>query len=237
MRIERIFWVFLTLFLVGLFVYKSFFHSREIAATQKEYSQFLNAISDTVVQYRNENNELVSRISVIQMNSYKDFIGIKFKDSLITELQKEVAYYKDRAESITKFNLIGEAKGSSPTKVDTIYIDTLRVSAIYTSHYLDSWISLYTKASIDSTVFDLKFTDDLLIVQLHDKYGDYIEIRNKSIYNKVDKVITYRIKSPVIKSKKWGVGVQIGYGISHINNDLKLSPYFGIGVSYNLFNW
>lgn len=47
------------------------------------------------------------------------------------------------------------------------------------------------------------------------------------------KVVTKEI--PVIKKEKsrWGMGVQVGYGASKNG----LSPYVGIGVSYDLLSW
>ena len=35
---------------------------------------------------------------------------------------------------------------------------------------------------------------------------------------------------------RWGLGVQVGYGAT-TSNGLKLQPYVGIGVSYNLITW
>lgn len=39
--------------------------------------------------------------------------------------------------------------------------------------------------------------------------------------------------TPVYIKKRWGIGVQVGVGVT--NN--KVSPYIGIGVSYNLWNF
>lgn len=35
------------------------------------------------------------------------------------------------------------------------------------------------------------------------------------------------------RRKRFGLGVQVGYGITRN----KLSPYIGVGVSYNLWEW
>lgn len=37
----------------------------------------------------------------------------------------------------------------------------------------------------------------------------------------------------VYKPKKWGVGIQVGMGITQN----KIEPYIGIGVTYNIFSW
>ena len=46
-----------------------------------------------------------------------------------------------------------------------------------------------------------------------------------------DLIITKEI--PVIKKTKWGIGVHAGYGAGKDG----LSPYVGVGVSYNLLSW
>lgn len=37
--------------------------------------------------------------------------------------------------------------------------------------------------------------------------------------------------------KRWGIGVQVGYGATLHDRWVVLSPYVGIGVSYNIFVW
>lgn len=41
---------------------------------------------------------------------------------------------------------------------------------------------------------------------------------------------------PPLKNKKFGLGFQIGYGIG-FNDKILLSPYIGVGLSYNLINF
>lgn len=38
------------------------------------------------------------------------------------------------------------------------------------------------------------------------------------------------------KPKRWGIGLQVGYGIT-MKNQPQFVPYIGIGISYNLFNF
>lgn len=40
----------------------------------------------------------------------------------------------------------------------------------------------------------------------------------------------------ITKPKRWNVGIQVGYGVS-VKGTPQFSPYIGIGVSYNLFNF
>jgi hypothetical protein len=52
---------------------------------------------------------------------------------------------------------------------------------------------------------------------------DWVEVLNKNTYT------TTTIKKP----RRWGVGVQVGYGMSREG----LSPYIGVGISYNLITF
>ena len=44
---------------------------------------------------------------------------------------------------------------------------------------------------------------------------------------------------PVVKVKKtrWGIGVQVGYGVGYCDKRVIGTPYVGVGVSYNLISW
>lgn len=95
----------------------------------------------------------------------------------------------------------------------TIQIDTITDSIIVTlpivqKEYIDSsyhaWVSGY-QASLDSIAVFPKTT---IITNTNTLYK----------YN----------------SKRWGVGVHVGVGVS---NDKKVHPYIGVGIHYNIFSW
>ena len=46
-------------------------------------------------------------------------------------------------------------------------------------------------------------------------------------------VVTNTVTVPVVKKTRWGLGIQGGYGIGNEG----LTPYIGVGVSYNLLAW
>lgn len=48
--------------------------------------------------------------------------------------------------------------------------------------------------------------------------------------------ITKEVK-PITKPKRWGIGLQAGYGASIINKQIQATPYIGIGISYNILTW
>ena len=53
---------------------------------------------------------------------------------------------------------------------------------------------------------------------------------------KTTEYITKEIKT-VAKPKRWGIGLQAGYGVSLHNGQIHPAPYIGVGLSYSLINW
>ena len=48
--------------------------------------------------------------------------------------------------------------------------------------------------------------------------------------------ITKEIKM-VTKTKRWGLGLQAGYGVSLHEGQIQPGPYIGVGLYYSLINW
>lgn len=98
---------------------------------------------------------------------------------------------------------------------------------------------LYKKATAK-----INLLNDRIIIKdsISKKSDNIIKNQNNIIFLK-DSIISYKdiqintYKSMKHRSKKIGVGIQVGYGISVSENKVATSPYVGIGVSYNLFNF
>ena len=114
---------------------------------------------------------------------------------------------------------------------------------------------------VDRPVYVHRYTRDSILVAVHDTV-----IRHDTAYialpreTRVYKDSTYRAEvsgyqpsldrieifhsSRVItsesvqipKRKRWGVGVQVGYGAT-LERQPQLVPYVGLGVSYNILSW
>ena len=59
---------------------------------------------------------------------------------------------------------------------------------------------------------------------------DSIQIYQQTQY------ITKEIKT-VTKPKRWGIGLQAGYGVSLHKGQVSPAPYIGVGLSYSIINW
>lgn len=38
-------------------------------------------------------------------------------------------------------------------------------------------------------------------------------------------------------TRRWGMGVQAGYGVTVLNNQVKAAPFIGVGIQYNIISW
>ena len=128
--------------------------------------------------------------------------------------------------------------GETPTiKLDTLVIrDTIKVTEP---------ISV-TKRVVDSIpypVTDTLMLRDTLYVLLEReqiRWEDSLSVVYASglmpqvdsvIHHTENMIITKEI--PVIKKTRWGLGVQAGYGASKDS----MTPYIGVGISYNILSW
>ena len=122
-------------------------------------------------------------------------------------------------------------------RVDTLVIrDTVTVSEP---------ISV-TRWKVDSVAFPVRDTvrvQDTLFVYLERERvrwkDEYCEVFASGVQPSVDSVRHYISERVILKTvpvkvrSRWGIGVQAGYGASRQG----LSPYIGVGVSYNILTW
>lgn len=58
---------------------------------------------------------------------------------------------------------------------------------------------------------------------------DWIEVYPQTVYV-TKNVITKDVR-------RWGIGVQAGYGAYFRDGHMRLAPYVGVGISYNIIRW
>jgi hypothetical protein len=64
--------------------------------------------------------------------------------------------------------------------------------------------------------------------------GYAVDFKEITVY---PKTVTICHQLEVPKPTHWGIGVQAGYGATLSNNTVKLAPYIGVGISYNIITW
>ena len=50
-------------------------------------------------------------------------------------------------------------------------------------------------------------------------------------------IINKEISVPVKVKSRWGLGIQVGYGAGINGKQVYLTPYVGVGISYNILSW
>lgn len=144
--------------------------------------------------------------------------------------------------------VVNEYKNSRHPNVE-VQIDT---TVIHDTIYIDK--PVLQKVAVTDTLRLPVLTRDTLM--LHDtvlvhlpieqrQYGDprYTawvsgyrpQLDSIQIYQRTE-YITKEIKT-VSKPKRWGIGLQAGYGVSLHDGRIQPVPYIGLGLSYSLINW
>jgi hypothetical protein len=103
------------------------------------------------------------------------------------------------------------------TRKEEVYLTRVRVDTVFVHDTVLVEVPIYTYIAQDS----------LYRIEVE---GFNVDFKRIDVYPRT----VYRTQEKVVKtSDKWGVGVHVGYGAS----EQGLSPYIGIGVSYNIFTW
>ncbi len=103
-------------------------------------------------------------------------------------------------------------------------VDTMLVFAVDTVVMRDT---LFVRIPVEQKVF----SDSLYKLQVsgYRPSLDWIEVYPTTI--KVTETIQEKSR------KRWGVGVQVGYGVALNDKQVVLSPYIGLGISYHFIRW
>ena len=64
--------------------------------------------------------------------------------------------------------------------------------------------------------------------------GYDVEFEKVQVY---PKTVTVTSTVEKLRTTRWGLGVQAGYGATLQGGTVRLSPYVGVGISYNLVSW
>ena len=69
-------------------------------------------------------------------------------------------------------------------------------------------------------------------------YASGINPQVDSVTHFVQETIVNReISVPVKVKSRWGLGIQVGYGAGINGKQVYMTPYVGVGISYNILSW
>lgn len=110
-------------------------------------------------------------------------------------------------------------------KIDTMW--RTRVEKVYLPEVRRDTVTVRDTVLVEVPIYTYIAQDSLYRVEVE---GFNVDFKRVDVYPRT----VYRTQEKVVKtSDKWGLGVQVGYGASKQG----LSPYIGVGVSYNIFTW
>ena len=138
-------------------------------------------------------------------------------------IKRDISGYAERVDTLVVRDTIVQEKPVYRTisQVRTEYVpvcDTIRIQD-----------TLFVPVPIETKVYE----DSLYRAEVS---GYRASLDRLEIYQQ-ERIITQTIPVQVKERKRWGIGVQAGYGVSIPNGKPVLSPYIGIGVSYDLIRW
>jgi hypothetical protein len=191
---------------------------------RKEDSKLIESLNDSISYYRDVEGILHSKISIIE-DDY--FLKLKLKDKEIVELQDLVKKYNNvKSATIIKTETKIIEKIVNKTILDTISNTPIYESSFNLKDYI--WGDIVAKK--DTTDIKINIKNDFSIVTYKEKNKLILDVSDKNPYSITKSQRSY-INLP--KQKRFGLGVNVGYGISKSG----LSPYVGLGVNYNLINF
>lgn len=177
-----------------------------------------DSVVHTVFQDRLINND---------SNEKRIALGKTFADSLEKALKMSV----DKIDQVTKVNARLEAQMALLTKITDKgqplkYHQDKNLDLVYNPQN-DSLTFAYNLELIDARYSEKKW--------LLGAKKNYIDLYSNDPRITVNGAKTYRIKED--PPNRFGIGLQTGYGLGKDGNVIRLLPYVGIGLNYNLIEF
>jgi opacity protein-like surface antigen len=205
----------------------------------KEQSNFINAMGDSIRYLKSKDGSQTATISSLVDNNDKTFEELVFKDSIITSLQKLVKQYSGHLKAGSAAVIASTQTSFKDTGVtvvsthDTLKVDSLvYIYPLYIHSGTNNWVTYNMRMSRDSSYLDFKVTNKYSVVLGYDHKKPFVDVTNYNPYSTTTTLRSYQVAVP--KQKVWGIGLSTGLSVS---TGLKIQPYIGIGINYNLFNF
>lgn len=167
-----------------------------------------------------------------------------YKKDIIDSL---AAVYNTKPKKIIEYVVVetkteAEIKPDGPSAADYFPVDSTKDCPPAVKNIRQNFSSPYYSAQVqigDSSYMKLQAYDTATIVWKHISKGNIFNRRSAiqldvSMANPNVKVTVKEAYRIYEKPKKWGVGIQLGYGFS---NTIKPSPYLGIGINYSIIKF
>ena len=135
-------------------------------------------------------------------------------------------------------------------KVDTVTVTEVRIDTIERVRTITAYLPVAEPDDEPMDTIDYPYTnptDSVMVTIPISRYvaeqdslyrvvaeGYAVDFKEITVYPKTTTITnTIEVKKP----SHWGIGIQAGYGATLQNNMVRLSPYVGVGVTYNLISF
>ncbi|MBE9487982.1 MAG: hypothetical protein IMY73_02260 [Bacteroidetes bacterium] len=135
--------------------------------------------------------------------------------------------------------------GSNSVETNIASIDTLIVHKTVTLR--DTLYKTVEKRVVDSIHINTSDTTFIVLDRTQEvveglKFKAWVSgvkprLDSIETYNDIETRYIERVEYLDSKPKRWGIGVQVGMGASSNNGIVNLSPYIGVGLSYNIIQF
>lgn len=186
-----------------------------------ELQKLNESLADTVRQLKSENGRLIYETSNLQTSNYIALNKVLADSDSLNELVSDLRIaLSKKSKEASSISVVGEIH-------DTISItDTVWSN----KHFYHKEVTPYSvfEINLDSTSFSYNCEQymNLLIYKKNKKI--FVESSNPNV--RITGIEGYSLLS---KQKRFSIGLQMGIGITPES----ISPYLGLGLSYNLYSF
>lgn len=213
---------------------------------QKEYSLnqkwklYKNLMEDTLVQYRDKNGVLSSKVNVLEVLNKNQILELNTNKQTLIRLQDELKVQQGRVTNSVGFS--GQTKFDTIIKTEIKYVydtiiengDTILIPLQkYAVHHNDRWVKVNFDSDSSNTQISILLENEYTVSLVKKKKKYEAIVKNYNPYSSVSEISAVSLQG-FPRPKKFGLGVQLGYGI---NSSFRIQPYIGVGVSYNIIRF
>lgn len=221
------------LLIVAILFYLWVHAVRKGNAETKQLTDLLAAVTDTLKTTRLSDSSQRATISSMTVQSTKDLLAIKTKDSSITALQQVVKEYQGKLKNGGAVVVVkGDTKIIDSTKTVVIKDSTGRCPT-YEAKINKTWYTANLRMKCDSSFVDLKVVNFYSVVIGKDKGKWFADVTNKNPYSSIETMRVANIEVPKQKIKRVNLSLFAGYGIN-LKGTVQAAPLIGAGISYTL---
>jgi len=207
-----------------------------------------SVLSDTLRTYRDSMGRHTAVINNLQIRNSALKSDILHKDSLLKRALLRATESDGKIKDLTVIvsNLRNNTTVETIVRHDTAVIrqdfgqTSPLVRPVYAGSYSDPFLRWSGLATADSFNVDITALLDLEIIKRSQRKNilaprtHYIEVLSNNPYVEIQNVRGLTVEEGY---SRWSVGVHAGYGVTHHDKILRLSPYIGIGLTYELFDF